>query len=111
MSLRLLIGGGGAATLAALVVLVVSQSPLGSPLFFALTAIPCIVYGLLLRSLMAGPSTVDPAPDRTQGLLILALAMSVAFRVPLALGRVGPDSDMVRYIYDGRLQRLGYNPY
>jgi len=24
---------------------------------------------------------------------------------------VGPDSDMVRYLWDGRVQRLGYNPY
>src|SRR4029079_1096479 len=37
--------------------------------------------------------------------------LAVAFRVPLAAPRVGADNDMVRYMYDGRLQRLGFNPF
>ena len=117
--LPLLILGGGAATLAALVALTVSQAPLGSPLFFTLAAVPCIVYAFLLRRLLAGPTPVQPGSDSSRGvlidpgrrLLIAALLLSVAFRVPLAVGRVGYDSDMVRYLYDGRLQRLGYNPF
>ena len=40
-----------------------------------------------------------------------ALLFAVAFRVPLAVGWVGPRSDMVRYRWDGRVQTLGYNPY
>src|SRR5438034_2906402 len=103
--LRLVIRGGGAATLAALVALIVSKAPLGSPLFFALTAVPCIVYGLLLRRLLAAPAPVRAEPDPNRRLLITALLLSVAFRVPPALGPVGPDNDMVRYVYDGRLQR------
>src|SRR4051812_29333222 len=110
MSLRLLIRGGGAATLAALVGLVVSQAPLGSPLFFALTAVPCIVYGFLVRALLTRPGLSDPPGGPDRRLLIAALALSVAFRAPLLVRHVGPDSDMVRYMYDGRLQRLGYNP-
>jgi hypothetical protein len=109
--LRLLIRGGGAATLAALVALVISKAPLGSPLFFALIAVPCVVYGYLVHTVLAAPASVHPEPDPNRRLLIAALLFSVAFRVPLALGRVGPDNDMVRYMYDGRLQRLGYNPY
>jgi hypothetical protein len=31
--------------------------------------------------------------------------------MPLAFPKVGADNDMVRYLYDGRLQRLGYNPF
>jgi len=42
---------------------------------------------------------------------VTALLFAVAFRLPLAFAHVGPASDMVRYIYDGRLQQLGYNPY
>jgi len=109
--LRLVIRGGGAATLAALVALVVSKAPLGSPLFFALIAVPCIVYGCLLRRLLADPPSAHQDPEPNRRLLIAALLFAVAFRVPPALGRVGPDNDMVRYIYDGRLQTLGYNPY
>jgi hypothetical protein len=35
----------------------------------------------------------------------------VLFRVPLAVAPVGADNDMVRYLYDGRVQRLGLNPF
>jgi len=39
--------------------------------------------------------------------LVLAAAWNIAFlRVP-----AGPDDDIHRYVWDGRLQRLGYNPY
>jgi hypothetical protein len=44
-------------------------------------------------------------------LLIVALTFAAAFRAPLLVRAVDAKSDMVRYIYDGRLQRLGYNPY
>jgi hypothetical protein len=109
--LRLLIHGGGAATLAAIIAICVSQAPLGSPLFFALTAVPCIVYGLLVRELLRGPVTSAAPGSPLPRLLVTALLLAVAFRLPLAFAHVSPASDMVRYIYDGRLQRLGYNPY
>ena len=44
-------------------------------------------------------------------LLVAALLLSVAFRIPLAAGWVGPRSDMVRYRWDGRVQTLGLNPF
>ena len=101
---------GGSATLAALVALAATQTPLGSPLFFALAAVPCAVYGLLLRHLF-GQSPAEDAGRPLPRLLVIALLFAVAFRIPLAAPRVGADNDMVRYMYDGRLQRLGYNPY
>ena len=192
--MRDLIHWGGGATLAALIVLGVSQAPLGSPLFFVLASVPCVVYALLLRRLLANGSEPDrnrsnrglhgsranleldpsrsnrepnrnhsalvqewsradlapewshtdlepdrnhstPAPNRSRAdpepnrdgatlepewsrsdlapgrLFTVALLMAVAFRVPLAAPRVNADNDMVRYMYDGRLQRLGYNPF
>jgi hypothetical protein len=107
-AVRVLIHWGGGATLAALIALAVSQAPLGSPLFFALALVPCVVYGLLLRSLLG--DAVPSGPDAAR-LFVVALALGAAFRIPLAAPRVGADNDMVRYMYDGRLQRLGYNPY
>jgi hypothetical protein len=101
---RLLILGGGVATLAALAALALSQAPLGTPLFYAFAAVPCVVYALLLRRVLAG----DAAPER---LLKLALVFAVLFRVPLAVAPVNADNDMVRYMYDGRVQRLGLNPF
>ena len=107
---RNLIVRGGGAVLAALIVLAVSQAPLGSPLFFALAGVPCVVYAMLWRQV------VDTQPDAAPGaplprLLIIALVLAAAFRVPLSAPRVGADNDMVRYMYDGRLQRLGFNPF
>ena len=101
---------GGAATLAALIALAVSQAPLGSPGFFALSAVPCVVYALLLRHLL-GAQPPEHGGGRLPQLLIIALVLAAAFRIPLAAPRVGADNDMVRYMYDGRLQRLGYNPF
>jgi alpha-1,6-mannosyltransferase len=111
--LRIITWVGGAASLAAFVVIAVTQATLGSPLFFTLSAIPFVVYGFLVRELFAGDvpaAPVDPGA-RLPRLLIGALLLSAAFRVPLAVSPVGWDNDMVRYVYDGRLQRLGYNPF
>ena len=104
---RSLIIRGGLATLVALSALAISQAPLGSPWFFILASVPCVVYALLWRAL-GGPVTPGSSVSR---LLKIALLLAVAFRVPLAAPRVGADNDMVRYMYDGRLQRLGFNPF
>jgi alpha-1,6-mannosyltransferase len=110
--LRLLIYGGGAAILAALIVLAVTEATLGSPLFFALTAVLGVVYGLLARELLGPSAPVAPAAGRGMPrLLIAALLFAVAFRGALTFQPIGIDNDMVRYMYDGRLQRLGYNPF
>ena len=108
---RHIIVSGGSATLAALIALAVSQAPLGSPLFFALSAVPAIVYVLLLKQLFGPLQGADAGRSPLPKLLVIALALAAAFRVPLAAPKVGADNDMVRYLYDGRLQRLGYNPF
>jgi hypothetical protein len=111
--LTLLIGLGGAAACAAFVVLALSQASLGSPLFFAIAAIPCVVYLLLVGRLLraAPPPRAGVDRWRLDRLLVVALLLAVGFRLPLTLGRIGPRNDMIRYIWDGRVQWLGYNPY
>ena len=108
----LLVGAGGIATLAAYLTLAITQAMLGSPLFFTIAAVLYVVYGLLVQDLLTGGAAFAAAPDRRlPRLLIVALLLAVAFRIPLAFSPVGSDNDMVRYLYDGRLQRLGYNPF
>ena len=107
--MRSVIRIGGTAVLLALIALAVSQAPLGSPLFFVFAAVPCIVYALLLRRLIG--ENPPAAAGLRDPLLVLALGMAVAFRVPLTIPKVGADNDMVRYVYDGRIQRLGLNPF
>ena len=94
----------GAASVLASVTLAVSRAPLGSPLFFAAAAVMAVAYLLVLHRVWICP----PAPRR---LLYAAFAIAVAIRLPLAAAPVGRDSDMMRYVWDGRVQVLGYNPY
>lgn len=93
----------GSLLVAACLALAVTQARLGTWLFFALAA----VAGLCQIAMLAA---TWHAPPKRQ-LLLLAFAFAVACRLPLALGPVNFDSDMIRYIWDGRVQRLGYNPY
>jgi hypothetical protein len=50
-------------------------------------------------------------PKYPRRVLLVCVAMAAAWRVPYILVRPGPQDDILRYVWDGRLQRLGYNPY
>jgi len=43
--------------------------------------------------------------------LFACLALAALWRVPLLLMRPTLSTDVYRYVWDGRIQRLGYNPY
>lgn len=92
-------------TLAAYVALAISQAPLGSPVFFAIVSVPCLVYAFVVREVLkaGGPCT--------RSLFWIAIVLALGFRAPLLIRHVDASSDMVRYLYDGRVQRLGLNPY
>jgi len=102
--LRSLIAAAGAAYLVAVAVLVITRTPLGSPLFFTMAALMGVAY-------LAVAIRVWRSPGGSRRTFLSALALAVLFRIPLAVSPVGPDSDMVRYLWDGRVQLLGYNPY
>ncbi len=94
----------GTLFLVSTIVLAITQAPLGSPLFFACASGAALSYGVMLRRVWCEPQ----APRR---LLTAAFLLAVAFRAPLIFPLVGPDSDMVRYLWDGRVQMLGHSPY
>src|SRR3954464_1140757 len=94
----------GAVFLAASLVLAISQAPLGSPLFFTCAGAAVSAYAALLVRLR-NESTLPPR------LLAAALLLSLAFRAPLVVPPVNFDSDMVRYLWDGRVQLRGFSPY
>jgi hypothetical protein len=94
----------GAGFLASTTVLAISRAPLGSPLFFACAACAGVAYVAMLARVWHE----DHAPRR---LIVAAFALAVAFRLPLAAAPVDGNNDMVRYVWDGRVQHLGYNPY
>ena len=103
-SLPALLAITGTLFLGSTVVLGITQTPLGSPLFFACAAAAGIAYLTMLGRIWREPH----APRQ---LLTAAFLLAVAFRAPLVGPRVGADSDMVRYLWDGRVQTLGYSPY
>jgi alpha-1,6-mannosyltransferase len=93
----------GLGLLAAALALALTQARLGSPLFFPIAATfgICQVVALLWALRRAGDTRW----------LRFALLCAIACRIPLMIGPVNYDSDMVRYVWDGRVQRFGYNPY
>ena len=98
------LAGTGVVYLGTILYLVISKAPLGSNGFFAALTMMAASYVVLL-------ARVWHEPVATRRLLLAAFGLALAFRVPPALAPVGPDNDMVRYLWDGRVQQLGYNPY
>ncbi len=89
--------------LSATLLLAVTQARLGSRLFFACAA------AIAVSQLVAAVAVHRAKPPRRW--LWIAVGCAVACRIPLMVGPVNYDSDMVRYVWDGRVQRFGYNPY
>ena len=102
-SLLAVTAASGTVGLAVVLTLAISRTPLGAPLFFSLLAIFTVAYAVLLVRIWR-------LPDGARRAFRLALLFAVLFRVPLALSPVNSDSDMVRYLWDGRVQQLGHQP-
>jgi alpha-1,6-mannosyltransferase len=80
----------------------------GGPWFMASLTLAGIAYLLAIREFFATPKFERSVSRRVVVIgLILAAVWHVEFlRVP-----PGADDDIHRYVWDGHLQRLGYNPY
>jgi alpha-1,6-mannosyltransferase len=90
--------------LAVVLTLAISRTPLGAPLFFSALALFTVAYAFQLARIWRAAGDHRTA-------FRLALLFAVLFRLPLALSPVGADSDMVRYLWDGRVQQQGINPF
>ena len=94
----------GIASVGAMLALAVTKAALGTPLFFALAAVAGVAYLVVLRR-------VWHAPEAPRRLFFSALAFAVLMRAPVAVAPVSADNDMIRYLWDGRIQRFGINPF
>lgn len=76
----------------------------GEPSFMVPLAVASVAYLLAIREFFS----TSPFSRRVVlfGLVLSAVWHILFLRVP-----PGPDDDIHRYIWDGRVQRLGYNPY
>ena len=63
-----------------------------------------IVYLLAIRELFA-------MPNFERRVVIIGLALATLWHIAFLRVSPGADDDIHRYVWDGRLQRLGYNPY
>lgn len=79
-------------------------SNLGGPSYLIPLAIAGIAYLLAVRELFS-------AQKFAPRVIFIGLTLAALWHLPFLLTPPGPDDDIHRYVWDGRVQRLGYNPY
>jgi hypothetical protein len=63
-----------------------------------------IVYLLAIREFFATPTF-------SRRVVVIGLVLAAVWHIEFLRAPAGVDDDIHRYVWDGRLQRLGYNPY
>jgi len=76
----------------------------GGPYFMASLTLAGIVYLMAIREFFA-------TPRFTRNVVVIGLVLAAVWNVAFLRVPAGADDDIHRYVWDGRLQRLGYNPY
>jgi hypothetical protein len=96
--------GLGAILLVALTICSRNFSRTGEPSFFIPLAVAGVAYLLAIRELLS-------TPEFPKRVIIFGLAVSALWHFQFLRMPTGLDDDIHRYLWDGRVQRLGYNPY
>lgn len=94
----------GATLLIALTICSRKLSSMGDLSFIIPLAVAGIAYLLAIREFFSTPTF----PRRV---IVIGLVFAALWHLPFLLMPPGSDDDIHRYIWDGRVQRLGYNPY
>ena len=76
----------------------------GGPYFMAALTVAGIAYLLAIREFFSTPSF-------PRHVIVIGLVLAALWHLPFLLTPPGSDDDIHRYVWDGRVQRLGYNPY
>jgi alpha-1,6-mannosyltransferase len=96
--------GFGAILLVALTICSRKLGSMGGPSFIIPLAVAGIAYLLAIRELFLTPRF----PRRV---IVIGLVLAALWHLAFLLMPPGSDDDIHRYVWDGRVQRLGYNPY
>jgi hypothetical protein len=96
--------GFGVILLVALTICSRKLSSVGEPSFIIPLAVAGIAYLLAIREFFSTPKF----PDRV---IVVGLVLAALWHLPFLLMAPGSDDDVHRYVWDGHVQRLGYNPY
>ena len=79
-------------------------SEVGGVAYFITLGIAALAYLFMIREFTRGH-------QYSRLVVYTCLALGTAWQVPFFLVTPGPQDDVLRYLWDGRLQKLGYNPY
>jgi hypothetical protein len=96
--------GLGAILLLALAICSRKFSNLGEPSFIVWLGVATLAYLLAIREFFSTPKF----PKRV---IVIGLVLAAVWHLLFLLKPPGSDDDVHRYLWDGRVQRLGYNPY
>ena len=96
--------GLGAILLVALTICSRKFSSMGAPSFIIPLAVAGIAYLLTIRAFF-------PDSGFPRRVIVIGLVLAALWHVPFLLTSPGSDDDIHRYVWDGRVQRFGYNPY
>ena len=96
--------GLGAIMLVTLTICSRTFSSPGAPSFIVPLAVAGVAYLLAIREFLS--TQILPKRVVVIGLVLAAVWHVLFLRMP-----PGPDDDVHRYLWDGRVQRLGYSPY
>lgn len=80
----------------------------GGPYFLASLLLAGIAYLFAIREFFASPGWKPPVSRRV---IVIGLVLAAGWHILFLRQPPGPDDDIHRYVWDGRLQKLGYNPY
>jgi alpha-1,6-mannosyltransferase len=94
----------GVVLLAALAICSRNFSSRGAPSFLIPLSVAGLAYLLAIREFFSTPKF----PKRV---VVIGLLLAAAWHVLFLMKPPGLDDDVHRYVWDGRLQRLGYSPY
>ena len=96
--------GLGAVMLVAMTICSRNFSRTGEPSFLIPLGVAGLAYLLAIRDLFS-------TPDFPRRVIVFGLALSALWHFEFLRMPPGLDDDIHRYVWDGRMQRHGYNPY
>jgi alpha-1,6-mannosyltransferase len=76
----------------------------GAPPYLVTLAIAGMAYLLAIREFFS-------TPKFPRHVIVIGLVFAALWQIPFLLKPPGSDDDVHRYLWDGRVQRLSYNPY
>ena len=94
----------GAVLLVALTLCSQKFSSRGAPSFMVPLAVAGVAYLVAIREFFS-------TPRFPRHVIVIGLVVAALWHLLFLLKPPGADDDIHRYLWDGRVQRLGYNPY